>query len=55
MLTEKQHRQIIQNFLNCCVMETQGNPVTHGDLEKLLDFYFNNELYCEGLSYKEEK
>lgn len=48
------HKQKIQNFLNCCIMETQGNDLTHDDLAKLLEFYFNDEMYCEGLScYKE--
>lgn len=52
----REERQKIQNFLNCCIMETQGNDLTHDDLAKLLEFYFNDEMYCEGLScYQEEK
>ena len=52
----KKHKQKIQNFLNCCIMETQGNDLTHDDLAKLLEFYFNDEMYCEGLScYQDEK
>lgn len=43
-------RQIIQSFLNCCVMETQGGKITHKDLKILLDFYLNDEMYCNGLS-----
>lgn len=51
-----EEKQKIQNFLNCCIMETQGNDLTHNDLAKLLEFYFNDEMYCEGLScYREEK
>ena len=54
-------KQKIQNFLNYCIMETQGDDLTHDDLEKLLEFYFNDEMYCEGLScdqkenHKQEK
>ncbi len=44
------HKQLIQSFLNCCIMETQGDNLTHKDLDKLLEFYFNDEIYCEGLS-----
>lgn len=52
----REEKQKIQNFLNCCIMETQGNDLTHDDLAKLLEFYFNDEMYCEGLScYQEEK
>lgn len=47
-LTEQQHKQLIQNFLNCYIMETQGKPVTHEELESLLEFYFNDEMYWEG-------
>lgn len=54
-MTSKQHKQLIQNFLNCCLMETQGNIVTHEDLSTLLDFYFNDEDYCAGLSCWEGK
>lgn len=43
-MTKNEHKQLIQNFLNCCIMETQGKPVTHEDLEKLLEFYFNGEV-----------
>ncbi|CAH9013173.1 conserved hypothetical protein [Vibrio phage 424E50-1] len=54
-MTSKEHKQLIQNFLNCCVMETQGIDLTHDDLAKLLEFYFNDEMYCEGLScYQKE-
>ncbi len=45
-MTSAEHKQLIQNFLNCCIMETQDKPVTHEDLEKLLEFYFNSEVYC---------
>lgn len=51
----REEKQKIQNFLNCCITETQGNDLTHDDLAKLLEFYFNDEQYCEGLScYREE-
>lgn len=50
VMTTNEHKQLIQNFLNCCIMETQGKPVTHEDLEKLLEFYFNGEMNCYGLS-----
>ena len=54
-MTSKEHKQLIQNFLNCSVMETQGNDLTYDDLSKLLEFYFNDEMYCEGLScYQKE-
>lgn len=54
-MIENKQRRIIQNFLNCCLMETQGNVVTHEDLSRLLDFYFNDEPSCEGLSCHKEK
>ncbi|CAH9013262.1 conserved hypothetical protein [Vibrio phage 501E54-1] len=47
---EESRKQTIQSFLNCCIMETQGENLTHNDLAKLLEFYFNDEMYCEGLS-----
>jgi len=51
-MTIEEHKQIIQNFLNCCIFETQGKPVTHEDLATLLDFYFNgDEMYCNNLTY----
>ncbi|AGN51546.1 hypothetical protein VPLG_00107 [Vibrio phage eugene 12A10] len=51
-----EHKQKIQNFLNCCIMETHGDNLTHDDLAKLLEFYFNDEMYCEGLScYQKEE
>lgn len=51
-MTSKEHKQLIQNFLNCCIMETQGEILTHDDLAKLLEFYFSEDevMYCEGLS-----
>lgn len=53
-MIENKQRQVIQNFLNCCLMETQGNVITHEDLSKLLDFYFSDKSYCEGLSCHKE-
>lgn len=49
-MTTNEHKQLIQNFLNCCIMETQGKPVTHEDLEKLLEFYLNGEINCSDLT-----
>lgn len=37
------HRQIIQNFLNMVVMETQDTLMSNEDLEYLLDLYFSEE------------
>ncbi|CAM0109114.1 hypothetical protein VPH184E373B_0097 [Vibrio phage 184E37-3b] len=54
-MTSKEHKQLIQNFLNCCIMETQGNDLTHDDLATLLGFYFNEEMYCAGLSCYQNK
>jgi len=34
------HRQIIQNFLNMVVVETQDNLLSNEDLEHLLNLYF---------------
>lgn len=54
-MTKDEHKQLIQNFLNCCIIETQGKPVTHEDLEKLLEFYFNGEMYCSNLTCHQKK
>lgn len=45
----EESRQTIQNFLNCCIMETQGKPVTHEELASLLDFYFSEDDYWKGV------
>lgn len=39
-LTDKEHRQIIQNFLNMVCFETQGRGGSSGKLEELLEEYF---------------
>lgn len=37
------HRQIIQNFLNMVVVETQDTLISNEDLEYLLGLYFSEE------------
>ncbi|CAL9964962.1 hypothetical protein VPHF99_0097 [Vibrio phage F99] len=55
-MTCKEHKNLIQYFLNYCVMESQGNGLTHDDLSKLLECYFSDEPYRECLScYQKEK